>query len=385
MDNFANEQTTSCTSDGNSPVRTVPLGDPCFEVVEKKENFLGRGGMGIVYKAKFCGKDVAAKMAHVFKMPEAYFEDEIEEIVSQIHHEVKIHSNLSNPFLVPLIATVVDANCNPKWILSEYYPLGSLDAFIERCIASDKKIPKKIIVSFMKDILSAIAYLHESNIIHRDIKPENVLISENGTCKVGDFGISRIVETISAKTHVGTPLYLAPEIIANKSYSIPVDIWSFGVLSLKLILRKFNTLDFQGKEKSRAAEEFPGISYILSGCLCEHPSQRLTANSLLQFLQKSPSSTNLSEMDILFINSPGTTGNMWIFTLTEIFVDYLSDNFRFTALTEILSYIVPVVAQIDWKVAMIVGGSMLVGGSMIYGAAIYQMEATIRSLQPYIH
>ena len=73
---------------------------------------------------------------------------------------------------------------------------------------------------------------HERNIIHRDIKPENLVIDEEGYLRITDFGIARVLsETKSkAKTVVGTPYYLSPEIIKSEPYSFKSDIWSIGVL-----------------------------------------------------------------------------------------------------------------------------------------------------------
>ena len=77
-------------------------------------------------------------------------------------------------------------------------------------------------------------YLHMRNIIYRDLKPENILISNDGYIKLTDFGFAKYVEN-KTYTLVGTPEYLAPEILLNKGHSKPVDWWTLGILIYELI------------------------------------------------------------------------------------------------------------------------------------------------------
>ena len=82
----------------------------------------------------------------------------------------------------------------------------------------------------MRQIVSAINYCHANSIIHRDIKPENVMINSQGTVKLLDFGLSMQVKTIKNGSLIGTPYYMAPEIIEGNTYDCEVDVWSMGVL-----------------------------------------------------------------------------------------------------------------------------------------------------------
>ena len=88
-------------------------------------------------------------------------------------------------------------------------------------------------------MLLGVNYLHANNVIHRDLKLSNVFMSDKGEIKIGDFGVSIIAnhETLSADTtrvthdlQVGTPIYLAPELVKRKSYDYKVDIWALGVI-----------------------------------------------------------------------------------------------------------------------------------------------------------
>lgn len=81
---------------------------------------------------------------------------------------------------------------------------------------------------FIASLILILEYLHDRNIIYRDLKPENIMVDSQGYLKLIDFGTSKIVHT-RTYTVVGTPHYMAPEVIIGKGYSLPVDIWSVGI------------------------------------------------------------------------------------------------------------------------------------------------------------
>ena len=120
----------------------------------------------------------------------------------------------------------------------------------------------------MKFILKALTYIHSKDIVHRDLKPANILL-ENKTdfslVKITDFGLSAMVSEYSSRfftEQCGTPLYMAPELIQNKLYSKPVDIWSCGIIMYWLCDHgthpfKFENKDELLKEIVRGKVEFP--------------------------------------------------------------------------------------------------------------------------------
>lgn len=84
-------------------------------------------------------------------------------------------------------------------------------------------------------MLQGLAYLHSKKTIHRDIKPSNILLSRNGVVKLCDFGVSGELVASIADTFTGTGIYMAPERILGKAYTIRSDVWSTGISLLELV------------------------------------------------------------------------------------------------------------------------------------------------------
>ena len=202
----------------------------------KKE--LGSGAFGHVYlvvhkqtNAQYAIKaiDKRNKM-NVEETP--YFKREIE-VMYKVHH----------PNVVKLYGHFEDNNyC---YFLMEYISKGNLYGLIPK--DNKKRINTKVVATIMKDIISAVYYLHNMNppIIHRDIKPENILLNDGLVAKLTDFGWSNyIFNGIKRTTLCGTPVYMAPEIIREQPHDEKVDIWCIGVLLFELTT---GTLPFQGE------------------------------------------------------------------------------------------------------------------------------------------
>lgn len=114
---------------------------------------------------------------------------------------------------------------------------GDLRVPVQAASQSARYIEEVLILSWLQQMLKGLAYVHQKDIIHRDLKAMNIFLKDTWrTCKLGDFGISTAVETgKSASGCVGTPAYMAPELLWNQRYASAVDLWAIGVVLYELM------------------------------------------------------------------------------------------------------------------------------------------------------
>ena len=115
-------------------------------------------------------------------------------------------------------------------IIMEYAEKGDLNKYLQINKENKKYFSEDLLLDWLCQITTALKYLHYKKIIHRDIKPANIFMNNFGQIKLGDFGISKDLKTLSlASTFIGSTYYLAPEIIDDENYSFEADIWALGV------------------------------------------------------------------------------------------------------------------------------------------------------------
>ena len=152
----------------------------------------------------------------------------------QFIREVEIMYKVHHPNVVKLFGHFEDNTyC---YLLMEYVQGGELFAYIPQ--NGKPKISTQQIASIIRDVISAIYFMHHMNppIMHRDIKPENILITTNMQAKLSDFGWSNYIQPGYKRNSIcGTPIYLAPEMINGTGHDEKVDIWSIGVLLFELL------------------------------------------------------------------------------------------------------------------------------------------------------
>nr|VZI28308.1 unnamed protein product [Spirometra erinaceieuropaei] len=126
------------------------------------------------------------------------------------------------------------------WVLMEYMECGALTDII-----SHSKLNEEQIATICLPVLTALAYLHDHGVIHRDVKSDSVLLSARGIVKLSDFGFCAKVsaEGPRRRSLVGTPYWMAPEVIARTPYFTAADVWSFGVLIIEMVEGEPNLFD----------------------------------------------------------------------------------------------------------------------------------------------
>lgn len=200
-----------------------------LERYELKEE-LGRGAMGIVYRAydRRLKRDVALKTLNFLHHE---FEQRKEEFILRFQREATAVSSLEHPNIVRIYDyDVVDET---PFILMEYIRGVPLNRFIENRENYDEAFALHVI----RGLAEGLAFAHENGIVHRDVKPQNVLINEEGTAKLVDFGVARFnTETMTtAGVFLGTLAYAAPEQLTSGMATPGTDLFSLAVLACELI------------------------------------------------------------------------------------------------------------------------------------------------------
>ncbi|MFC0114927.1 serine/threonine-protein kinase [Kibdelosporangium aridum] len=185
---------------------------------------IGTGAMGVVWQARDerLNRVVAVKQV---LLQTGLSQDEINEALERVQREGRIAAKLHHPNAVTVF-DVVDEDDAP-WLVMEYVPSQSLAAAMKERGA----LPPLEVAAIGAQIAAALAAAHAAGIVHRDIKPGNILLADNGSVKITDFGISRASDDVTVtKTGLiaGTPAYLAPEVAYGKDPTPPTDVFSLG-------------------------------------------------------------------------------------------------------------------------------------------------------------
>ena len=147
-----------------------------------------------------------------------------------IYAEIDIQSRINHPNIVKLL--FVRETPLTFDLVMEYAKNGTLFEYVVK----NKGLSEKIAFKYFIQVVNAIKFLHDNNVIHRDIKPENILLFENDVAKLCDFGWSiKCMDRLPGGSFSGTTEYMAPELINNLDYGKEIDIWMLGILLYELM------------------------------------------------------------------------------------------------------------------------------------------------------
>lgn len=254
------------------------------ETIQKLKRIkeIGRGASGTVYKVS---KSVIQEEIYVLK------------VMTQINHqnfqnlikENEILSQLNHPNVIKTYGIFLSDEENPPSILLEYCPSDIFNA------VKDKKLSKSDIVLAVFQIAQAMKYIHFMHIIHRDLKPSNILIAVDGTIKISDFGISKIMSSeeqfTSMTGSIGTLFFMAPEVCNNEEYNEKVDVFSFGVLAYFMLndgkMPNLSLTQFLNGVKPTFPESFTEFSKsMIIACLNSDPNSRPSFSLICDEIEK---------------------------------------------------------------------------------------------------
>jgi serine/threonine protein kinase len=162
--------------------------------------------------------------------------------VRKVSIERDIMMKLNNPFMVHFYYSFVREN--NLYLVMEYLPGGDIYSVLQELGA----LPEDAVRTYCAQIVKALGLLRDMSIIHRDLKPENILIDEAGMLKLVDFGLSFDSRSgIARPSKVGTPDYMAPEIVLMQPHSFSADYWSLGVIVYEMLTGEtpFNSDDVE--------------------------------------------------------------------------------------------------------------------------------------------
>jgi serine/threonine protein kinase/tetratricopeptide (TPR) repeat protein len=260
---------TSAVSVVQAAARRVAADDAIGMIVGnyRIEREIGRGGMGRVYLAKRA--DDAFEQRVAVKLVRGDFDSEA--VWRRFRRERQILADLEHPFIARLIDGGVTAKGNSPYLMMEYVEGAPLDEYLRT-----NDLPLADRLDLFRQICEAVEYAHSRLIVHRDLKPSNILITKNGTPKLLDFGIAKILDADAdaGDTRTGifafTPNYAAPEQVRGETLTTAADVYSLGVILYEM-LTGARPFSFENNNLSQiiqiVGEVEPTLPSATVGCL----------------------------------------------------------------------------------------------------------------------
>jgi len=237
---------------------------------------IGEGSFGsaILVEAEASGAKQVCKMINVSQASPKEVQD--------TRKEAQLLAAFKHPFIVDYCANFLDSGY--LCILMTFCEGGDLCSQVEIAKKAKRYLQEAQIVRWITQALLALKYIHDKHVLHRDLKTGNFFLSKAGNLKMGDFGIAKVLNSTQAvaRTQIGTPYYLSPEVCQDKPYAWASDIWAMGVILYELCALK---LPFDGGSNMIVL-----VQAIVRGTPAPMPEEysESTRRLCLEMLSKSP-------------------------------------------------------------------------------------------------
>lgn len=207
-------------------------------------------------------------------------------------NEAKLLSSVRHPNVINYVDSFLARKSDHLCIVMEFADGGDLSNRVKNTHGNN--FPQEQVLDWFIQIALALHHIHSRKILHRDVKTQNIFLTQEGVCKLGDFGIARTLSNTfdQANTFVGTPYYLSPELILERPYDGMSDVWALGVVLYEMLALKhpFNANDMKSLMHRilKVQYEAPPHVYtndmraIVGRLLVKDPAQRMRLSEVLE-------------------------------------------------------------------------------------------------------
>ena len=274
-----------------------------FEILKK----LGKGSFSKVFKVKrkADGQIYALKKVDLLNLSEKQKLNSL--------NEIRVLASIKSKYIVNYKEAFLDGKDSSLCLVMEYADKGDLSQRIEEQKKRNKYFNERDIWRIFVQLVKGLKSLHDINILHRDIKSSNIFLFSDGTAKLGDLNVCKILsKDVLGKTQAGTPSFAAPEVWMEKPYGLKSDIWSLGCVLYEIVTLKCpfvgnNVVDLYNKiligEFHKIPKKFShDLSYIIEHMIKFEPEKRISCDEILEcdFVLnkiKTNDNNNLDELD----------------------------------------------------------------------------------------